>query len=196
MYVCRAFRDSMYILYAADEDTQLQDQPPDAQTSIGRRDESRSSRGAPSPAAAARSSSPPPPPFPHLPSNRPTPGPRSPPPSQHLSEAGAVPPGNAPGVDTWTARAAPPKPELRLTSGKGLADVTVPMTRRGDGRPHAHSSRTMTVNDDPRLNPHPHPGPDTRARVHSLTPQPMTRSRAPASSILSSRTPQTASSPL
>jgi len=44
---------------------------------------------------------------------------------------GAVPPGNTPdGARAWTARrAAPAKAELRLTGGKGLGDLTVPLER-------------------------------------------------------------------
>ena len=46
---------------------------------------------------------------------------------------GDVPPGNTPeGSKAWTVRrpaGAGAKPELRLTSGKGLADLTVPLSR-------------------------------------------------------------------
>jgi len=48
---------------------------------------------------------------------------------QVVAEAGAAPPGNLPGATpSWTPvrRAAAP-PEIRLTGGKGLADLTVPL---------------------------------------------------------------------
>ena len=36
-----------------------------------------------------------------------------------------MPPGNMPGESSWTAkRVRAPKPEIRLTPGKGLADLT------------------------------------------------------------------------
>jgi glutaredoxin-related protein len=46
--------------------------------------------------------------------------------SEAVEATGAVPPGNAPGAAEWTARRPrAARPELRLTPGKGLADLTV-----------------------------------------------------------------------
>ena len=45
-----------------------------------------------------------------------------------METAGTVPPGNAPGEKKWTSRArASARPDLKLTSGKGLGDLTVSM---------------------------------------------------------------------
>ncbi|GAB4824181.1 hypothetical protein N2152v2_011227 [Parachlorella kessleri] len=46
--------------------------------------------------------------------------------SEAVSETGEIPPGNAPGETRWQARrsAARAKPEVRLTPGKGLQDLT------------------------------------------------------------------------
>ncbi|CAL5224467.1 g7159 [Coccomyxa viridis] len=41
-----------------------------------------------------------------------------------VNETGAVPPGNAKGNTTWSIRRSAPKPELKLTPGKGLQDLT------------------------------------------------------------------------
>ncbi len=40
-----------------------------------------------------------------------------------VETTGAVPPGNVQGITTWTAKRRP-KPELRLTPGKGIEDLT------------------------------------------------------------------------
>ncbi|CAG9465148.1 unnamed protein product [Pedinophyceae sp. YPF-701] len=49
---------------------------------------------------------------------------------EHLNEAGALPPGNNPGEKRWQMRAKKPaRPDLKLTSGKGLADLNVPLEK-------------------------------------------------------------------
>ena len=40
-----------------------------------------------------------------------------------VSESGNVPPGNEKGNTTWSLRRAPPKPEIKLTPGKGVQDL-------------------------------------------------------------------------
>ena len=44
-----------------------------------------------------------------------------------MEETGAVPPGNVRGETRWTRRARAAKPEVKLTPGKGAADLTVPL---------------------------------------------------------------------
>ena len=44
-----------------------------------------------------------------------------------MEETGAVPPGNMRGEARWTRRARAAKPEIKLTPGKGAADLTVPL---------------------------------------------------------------------
>ena len=44
-----------------------------------------------------------------------------------MEESGAVPPGNVRGETRWTRRARAAKPEIKLTPGKGAADLTVPL---------------------------------------------------------------------
>lgn len=61
-----------------------------------------------------------------LPPARPDP-PLPAPPPQHMEDAGAVPPGNQPGVTKWQARRKVVKPDIKLTAGKGMDDVTVSM---------------------------------------------------------------------
>ena len=39
-----------------------------------------------------------------------------------------MPPGNAPGATLWAARRAP-RPEIKLTPGKGAADLSLPLER-------------------------------------------------------------------
>ena len=41
-----------------------------------------------------------------------------------VNETGGIPPGNAKGNTTWSIRRSAPKPELKLTPGKGLGDLT------------------------------------------------------------------------
>ena len=41
-----------------------------------------------------------------------------------VNETGGVPPGNAKGDTTWSIRRSAPKPELKLTPGKGIQDLT------------------------------------------------------------------------
>ena len=41
-----------------------------------------------------------------------------------VNETGGVPPGNANGNHTWSIRRSAPKPELKLTPGKGIQDLT------------------------------------------------------------------------
>ena len=41
-----------------------------------------------------------------------------------VSESGDIPPGNEKGNATWSLRRAPPKPEIKLTPGKGVQDLT------------------------------------------------------------------------
>lgn len=41
-----------------------------------------------------------------------------------MNETGGVPPGNAKGNTTWSIKRSAPKPELKLTPGKGLQDLT------------------------------------------------------------------------
>jgi Grx4 family monothiol glutaredoxin len=46
-----------------------------------------------------------------------------------VEATGAIPPGNAPGETSWAQRRArAAKPEIRLTPGKGLADLACPVT--------------------------------------------------------------------
>ncbi len=46
--------------------------------------------------------------------------------SAAVAEFGTIPPGNAPGETRWQSRTAkPPRPEIRLTAGKGVTGVTV-----------------------------------------------------------------------
>lgn len=42
-----------------------------------------------------------------------------------VNESGQIPPGNAQEKDLWAAKRV--KPELKLTPGKGLQDLTVPL---------------------------------------------------------------------
>ncbi len=43
-----------------------------------------------------------------------------------VAETGNIPPGNAPGETRWQSRTAkPPRPEIRLTGGKGITGVTI-----------------------------------------------------------------------
>jgi len=55
---------------------------------------------------------------------------------QSVTASGAIPAGNAPGPEKeqWQAKRKPAtaKPEIRLTSGKGLGDLTVPVTQLVD----------------------------------------------------------------
>ena len=41
-----------------------------------------------------------------------------------VTKTGGIPPGNAKGNTTWSIRRSAPKPELKLTPGKGLQDLT------------------------------------------------------------------------
>ena len=41
-----------------------------------------------------------------------------------VAESGEIPPGNEKGNTAWSLRRAPPKPEIRLTPGKGVDDLT------------------------------------------------------------------------
>ena len=41
-----------------------------------------------------------------------------------VNETGSIPPGNAKGNTTWSIKRSAPKPELKLTPGKGLQDLT------------------------------------------------------------------------
>lgn len=41
-----------------------------------------------------------------------------------MNETGGIPPGNANGNTTWSITRSAPKPELKLTPGKGLQDLT------------------------------------------------------------------------
>ena len=45
-------------------------------------------------------------------------------PCHAVTETGGIPPGNAKGNTTWSIRRSGPKPELKLTPGKGLQDLT------------------------------------------------------------------------
>jgi hypothetical protein len=45
-----------------------------------------------------------------------------------VKKSGAVPPGNAKGNKEWSARQRAAKPEIRLTPGKGIQDLTVPLS--------------------------------------------------------------------
>jgi hypothetical protein len=46
-----------------------------------------------------------------------------------VEATGTMPAGNTPEVKDWTTRKSKPaKPEIKLTSGKGLADLTVPLS--------------------------------------------------------------------
>lgn len=42
-----------------------------------------------------------------------------------VNESGQIPPGNAQEKELWTAKRV--KPELKLTPGKGIQDLTVPL---------------------------------------------------------------------
>jgi hypothetical protein len=44
-----------------------------------------------------------------------------------VKKTGAVPPGNAKGNKEWSSRQRVAKPEVRLTPGKGVQDLTVPL---------------------------------------------------------------------
>jgi hypothetical protein len=44
-----------------------------------------------------------------------------------VKKTGAVPPGNAKGNKEWSARQRAAKPEIRLTPGKGIEDLSVPL---------------------------------------------------------------------
>lgn len=44
-----------------------------------------------------------------------------------MTATGTVPPGNVKGEKAWTARRAVKKPEVRLTPGKGIQDLSVPL---------------------------------------------------------------------
>lgn len=44
-----------------------------------------------------------------------------------VNETGEVPPGNRSGDTTFKPKRARPKPEIRLTPGKGIEDLTVPI---------------------------------------------------------------------
>lgn len=56
-----------------------------------------------------------------------------------VEETGLVPPGNAAGNTQWSARRA--RPEIRLTPGKGAADLTCSMEDLIDGVIKAHKAR-------------------------------------------------------
>jgi len=45
-----------------------------------------------------------------------------------VAVTGQVPPGNAKGEKSWSQRRQATKPEIRLTPGKGIKDLTVPLT--------------------------------------------------------------------
>jgi hypothetical protein len=43
-----------------------------------------------------------------------------------VQDTGTIPPGNAPGEQKWQSRTAkPPRPEIRLTAGKGITGTTI-----------------------------------------------------------------------
>lgn len=48
--------------------------------------------------------------------------------TEYMEQAGDVPPGNAPGEKKWTTRRKAAKPDIKLTAGKGIQDVTVPIS--------------------------------------------------------------------
>ena len=51
-----------------------------------------------------------------------------------VEETGAVPPGNAPGANQgWVRKGARVKPEIKLTPGKGLEDLTCSVEELLDG---------------------------------------------------------------
>lgn len=45
-----------------------------------------------------------------------------------VKKTGTVPPGNAKGNKEWSTRRQAAKPEIRLTPGKGIQDLTVPLS--------------------------------------------------------------------
>jgi hypothetical protein len=45
-----------------------------------------------------------------------------------VKKTGAVPPGNAKGNKEWSSRQRAAKPEIRLTPGKGIQDLSVPLS--------------------------------------------------------------------
>lgn len=45
-----------------------------------------------------------------------------------MKKTGAVPPGNAKGNKEWSSRQRAAKPEIRLTPGKGIQDLSVPLS--------------------------------------------------------------------
>ncbi len=56
-----------------------------------------------------------------------------------MEEGGQVPPGNAAGNAQWGARRA--RPEVRLTPGKGAADLTCSVAELIDGVVKSHKAR-------------------------------------------------------
>ena len=51
-----------------------------------------------------------------------------------MEETGSIPPGNAPGANQgWVRKAPRAKPELKLTPGKGLEDLTCSVEDLLDG---------------------------------------------------------------
>jgi Grx4 family monothiol glutaredoxin len=47
---------------------------------------------------------------------------------EQVKKTGAVPPGNAKGNKEWSSRQRAAKPEIRLTPGKGIQDLSVPLS--------------------------------------------------------------------
>lgn len=62
-----------------------------------------------------------------------------------VKKTGAVPPGNAKGNKEWSSRQRAAKPEIRLTPGKGIQDLSVPL-----------SDILQQVVDQNRVRPHHH----------------------------------------
>jgi hypothetical protein len=66
-----------------------------------------------------------------------------------VAESGEIPPGNEKGNTAWSLRRAPAKPEIRLTPGKGVEDLTcsvedlVDQVVKSSKVPAAHTSQHL-----------------------------------------------------
>jgi len=51
----------------------------------------------------------------------------------HINREGDIPSGNKPGQGKWSLKRTPPKSDLKLTPGKGIEDLTIPLEKLIDG---------------------------------------------------------------